>query len=153
MWFRLRWRWEENGYYCQNVHISTFIFLSLFKRFYLFTFWEKGREGEREGERHRYVRETSVGCLLHTHNWGPGLQLRHVPWQGLKPATFQFLFELIHWATPARATFLSFLRVSDICLISETLKLSPNGLKNSQFFLSKTLILKMLDTFVETDSV
>ena len=31
--------------------------LSVFKRFYLFIFRERGRDGEREGEKHQY------GCL------------------------------------------------------------------------------------------
>ena len=31
------------------------IFFSFFKRFYLFIFRERGREGEREGEKHPYV--------------------------------------------------------------------------------------------------
>ena len=35
-----------------------------FLRFYLFIFREKGREGEREGEKHRYARETLIGYLL-----------------------------------------------------------------------------------------
>ena len=32
------------------------------KRFYLFTFTERGREGEREGEKHQCVRDTSISC-------------------------------------------------------------------------------------------
>ena len=45
--------------------------------YYMFKilFLERGREGEREGEKHQCVRETSVGCLSST----PGL--------GTKPAT------------------------------------------------------------------
>ena len=31
------------------------VFKSFFKRFYLFIFREKGREGEREGEKHQCV--------------------------------------------------------------------------------------------------
>ena len=46
---------------------------------YLFILREMGREEEREGEKHRCVRETSIGCLSHTLNQGPGLQPRHVP--------------------------------------------------------------------------
>ena len=34
--------------------------------FYLFIFRERGREGERAGEKHQYERDTSVGFLLHT---------------------------------------------------------------------------------------
>ena len=38
-----------------------------------FIFRERGREGEREGEKHRCI----DGCLSHTLNCGPGLQPRH----------------------------------------------------------------------------
>ena len=49
------------------------------KRFYLFVFRERRREGEREGEKHQCARETSMcGCLAHTPHWGPDLQPRHV---------------------------------------------------------------------------
>ena len=34
--------------------------------------------GEREGEKHQCVRDTSIGCLSHTPNWRPGLQPRHL---------------------------------------------------------------------------
>ena len=33
---------------------------------YLLFFRERGREGEREAEKYQCVRETSIGCLLHT---------------------------------------------------------------------------------------
>ena len=39
----------------------------------LFTFKERGREGEREGE------TSMCGCLSRTHYWGCGLPPRHVP--------------------------------------------------------------------------
>ena len=42
--------------------------LSLFLK--VFTFREGRREGERKGEKHWCVRETSIGCLLHTPNRG-----------------------------------------------------------------------------------
>ena len=46
------------------------------------------------------------GCLLCTPYWGPGPQHRHVPWEGIKPATFRFTgWRSIHWATPARIHF------------------------------------------------
>ena len=50
-------------------------------------------------------REASMcGCLLCTPYWGPGLQPRHVPWLGTKPATLWFTSRhSIHWATPTRA--------------------------------------------------
>ena len=43
----------------------------------LFISRERGKEGEREGEKHQRVSHTT--CLSHTHNWGLGSQLRHVP--------------------------------------------------------------------------
>ena len=45
-----------------------------FKDFIYFTLRERGREEEREGEKHQCVRDTSIGCLSHTPNWGPGPQ-------------------------------------------------------------------------------
>ena len=53
--------------------------LYFFSGFYSFTFREKGREGDREGEKHRRAREASMGCLSHTPNQGPGPQPRCVP--------------------------------------------------------------------------
>ena len=38
----------------------------LFLRFYLFIFREKGRKGEREGEKYWCERDTLISCLLHT---------------------------------------------------------------------------------------
>ena len=37
-----------------------YIFETFFKRSYLFIFRDRGREGEREGEKHRCAKETSV---------------------------------------------------------------------------------------------
>ena len=54
-----------------------------FLRLYLFIFRQKGREGEREGEKHL--------CVVASHTppyWGPGLQPRHVPWLGIEPQPF-----------------------------------------------------------------
>ena len=43
------------------------------------------------------------GCLPCTHHQGPGLQPRHVPWLGIKPATIWFAGQhSVHWATPPR---------------------------------------------------
>ena len=45
------------------------LFFFFFLRFCFFTFIERRREGERQGEKHQ--------CAV--AYWGPGLQLRHVP--------------------------------------------------------------------------
>ena len=58
--------------------------ISFFKRFFLFL--EKG-----EGGRKRRRETPMCGCLLSTPHWGPGLQPRHVPWLGIKPATLWFV--------------------------------------------------------------
>ena len=55
-----------------------------FKRFYLFIFRERGKEGERGKER------SMCGCLSCGPHWGPGLQPRHVPWLGIKLVTLWF---------------------------------------------------------------
>ena len=87
-----------------NKSLKNKSILYIFRRFYLFIFRERGREGEREGEKHWCVRDTLISCLSHSPNWGPGLQPRHVPWLGIEPAAFQFTGQdSIHWVTPARA--------------------------------------------------
>ena len=48
--------------------------LFFFLRFYLFCFRERGREGEREGEKHQCARGISVGCFLHAPKCGPSPQ-------------------------------------------------------------------------------
>ena len=50
--------------------------------FYLFTFRERWREGERAGDKHECVRDTSISCLSHAPTSGHGPQPRHVPWPG-----------------------------------------------------------------------
>ena len=78
-------------------------FYVILKRFYLFIFRERGREGEREGEKHWCARETLIGCLLHTSNWRSGPQLRHVPWLGIEPVTFHLAGPCpTRWTTPVR---------------------------------------------------
>ena len=68
------------------------LFLFSFKRF----FFSREKEGEKQ-----------IGCLLHTPNWGPGPQRRHMPWLGIEPANFQSSgWHSIHWATPARTSFI-----------------------------------------------
>ena len=73
--------------------------LFFFKILFIF----RGGEGRRKGGR-----ETSIcGCLLHTPSWGPSPPPRHVPWLGIKPATLWLADQhSVHWATPARASWL-----------------------------------------------
>ena len=51
-----------------------------FLRLYLFTFLERGREGEREGEKHQCV---VASCASPTGDPGPGM----CPRLGIEPAT------------------------------------------------------------------
>ena len=76
-----------------------FPFLSFLKDF-IYLFLERG-EGKERGK------ETSMCCCFSSSlNWGPGLQPRHVPWLGIKPATLWFTGPLsICWVTPARVDF------------------------------------------------
>ena len=46
--------------------VSFFFFL----RFYVFIFREKGKEAEREGEKHQCERETMMGCLFYVLQLG-----------------------------------------------------------------------------------
>ena len=54
---------------------------------------------QREGEKHHCVKGTSISCLSHAPNQGPGLQPRHVPHPGIKPAN--------PWSTGQRSSSLS----------------------------------------------
>ena len=91
----ISWKWD----------FTTVVFLpkiltadkSIFLRFYLFLFLERG-----EGRKKR--RETWMcGCLSCATSWGPGPKPRHVSWLGLEPATLCFaVWCPIHWATSAR---------------------------------------------------
>ena len=62
---------------CVCVYTSTynifwyFTFFSLLKKI-LFSFREMGMEGERDGEKHQCVRDTSISCLSQTLNQRPG---------------------------------------------------------------------------------
>ena len=60
-----------------NPWITSISFFFFFLRFYLFI--QRRRQGEKE--------TSWFGCLSHAPYWGPGLQPRHVPWLGIKPAT------------------------------------------------------------------
>ena len=73
--------------------------------FILFLFFrEKGKEGEREGEKHQNERETLISCLLHTPLPGSNWKPRHVPWPGIELGTFHFAeLHPTNWATPVRA--------------------------------------------------
>ena len=91
--------------YFLTVIIFDLFFSFLIFEFYLFILRDKGKEGERE--RNIDVWEIHLGCFSHSLSWGPGPQPRHVPWQGIKPATFWFAGRhSIHWATPARASLI-----------------------------------------------
>ena len=58
--------------------LCAFIILFILEDFiYLFLDRWKGRE--KEGEKHRSMRDTSTRCLSHAPNQGPGLQPRQVP--------------------------------------------------------------------------
>ena len=81
----------ENEIYIQwwNAHINYTIW-SVFKLFFIFIWWvfKKLFIYLERGERREKGRETSIGCLLHTPNWRTSLQPRHLPWLGIKSATF-----------------------------------------------------------------
>ena len=50
---------------CSSFVVGSFLSFFLLKRFYLFTFRERAREGGREGENQWRGRETSISCLSH----------------------------------------------------------------------------------------
>ena len=87
-------------FYITMLSVVSLPHCTFYKRFY---FSERGEGREKEKERYWCARrETAFGCLSHASSRGPGPQPRHVPWQGIKPATFQFTYQCsIHWATPA----------------------------------------------------
>ena len=75
--------------------------LMCFKKILFIYFRQRGKEGEREGEKHQRVVASHTFPPLGT--W-PGPQPRHVPWLGIEPATLWFTGQhSVHWATPARA--------------------------------------------------
>ena len=85
------------------AHHLSFLFFSFFKRFYSVIFRERGREGEGDGEKHRCVEESLIGCLSHAPIQASGPQPRHVSWLGIKAVTFQFAGRHpTHWTTPVR---------------------------------------------------
>ena len=84
--FYASWGWvflTANPYSGINTFpIITSLLFFLKNIFHLFTFRERGREGKREGGKHQCVRDTLVGSLSHTPNWGAGPQPGHEPWVG-----------------------------------------------------------------------
>ena len=57
---KIQWCHQIKSYFLPfdlNDHFNLF-----FWRFHLFIFGERGREGEREGEKHQWVREMSICC-------------------------------------------------------------------------------------------
>ena len=84
---------------CQNGFLITQSNLFLIKN-YLFTFREKGRKGDREGN-------INVWLPLKRPHWGPGPPPTYVSWLEIQPMTLWFIsHHSIHWATPARANLL-----------------------------------------------
>ena len=77
--------WYMGQCHSQLTHLAkkrSFFFF--FKTLFIY-FLEKGRESEREGEKHQ--------CVVASHMppyWGPGPQTRNVPWLGIKLATLWF---------------------------------------------------------------
>ena len=64
------------------------------------------------------MRETSVSCLLHTPNRGPGLHPRHVPWPRMESGTLQQDAQPTepHQSGPAPLLFTKFKEVLKLCL-------------------------------------
>ena len=59
--------------FCVTCHCASVFSFILFLIFLTFDFRERGRRGEREGEKHRCERETSIVCLLYVPQTGPEL--------------------------------------------------------------------------------
>ena len=64
---------------CLNPLDVDLYYLLYFLKDFIYLFLDRGREGEREGEKHWCARDTSTSCLSHGPNWGPGWQPRHMP--------------------------------------------------------------------------
>ena len=75
----------ESLHWCR-LSASLCLHLPFLKKDFTYLLLEKGGGRERDGEKH--VRDTLIGCLLHTPNWGLGTQPRHVPRLGIEPVTF-----------------------------------------------------------------
>ena len=84
-------------------HLSKLFTLSFFFPKILFIFRERGREGEREGEKHWCVRETSISCLSHAQprTW-PATQVCALT--GNQTSDLLVWGTMLNpWTTPARA--------------------------------------------------
>ena len=82
----------------QHLLSATGVFFFWFLTF-IYSLLERGKGRKKQRERNIDVRgkhRSLASCLQ--PNRGPGLQPRHVPWPGIKLATFHFAL-----ATPARA--------------------------------------------------
>ena len=61
----------------EDIHFrpsNSFFFNSLFLKILIIYFFRVGEGRVKERERNIDVRETLIGCLWHTPDWGPGLQ-------------------------------------------------------------------------------
>ena len=91
-------RWHISFLVIENITLSPLQGLFFFKILFIYLFRQRGRGGEREGEKHQ--------CVVASHmppTGGLAHNPRHVAWLRIKPATLQFAGQhSIHWATPAR---------------------------------------------------
>ena len=75
------------------------------------------------GEGKKKERETSISCLLHTPDLGPGPQPRHVPRMGIEPVTFWFTgWHSIYWAIPARVKRILLIGILETNLYQHSMK-------------------------------
>ena len=90
--------WGNAFLYTVGMGVNGYYF---FLRFYLFIFRQRGRVGEKEGEKHP--------CVVASHlsrTGDPACNPGMCPWLGIELATLWFTGQRsIHWATPARAYF------------------------------------------------
>ena len=63
-WERERQTDTQNDLVASKVYLEQNLFL--FKKYFIYFFGHRGREGEKEGEKHRCERQTSIICLLYT---------------------------------------------------------------------------------------
>ena len=98
------------------------LILILFFKYFIYLFLERGREGEREGEKQQCVVASCVpanGDLAHN----PGMCSR----LGIEPMTLWFTSQhSIHWAIPARTYF--YFKAKQI-ILSQMITIFPRGRK------------------------